>query len=535
MHVLSLDSLIKCPKEILATENQLQLPAPRPVANPLRTGDPDKYYDYHQDKGHHTNDCIQLRKQLEIALESGKLNHLMKDLRHKCRMRSTGRNTLPLHPRVESTACYSIDYPLNDQVPHSERNSNYGDPRATIIARMQTLRRKTNTEEKQPLLLNVNPSLEPFCQKRRTFSPEKSKAVTNEVMKLMDQEDVLILNFELCCPKDYYPLPSIDYKVEAVMGFKYKCFLDAYKGYHQIQMAREDEEKTTLLQSREGNLRSICGWDMVIIKQRMRGSLGGDIGETKKSFSADEEADNIPFIINTTLSEGDTVCIPSSGKGGCLSSTAVRSKRKTMPSLVITNQPIKNILSRTEASGKLAKYAVEIGTYKISFIPRNAIKGQVLADFLSDAPDGEAEEDLKGSGAGLVLIGPNGLEYTYASSGYHLVHVTNNEAEYEALLAGLRIARKMKVSSIEVKVDSKLVANQINGTYEATKESMINYIRKADILSKLATVPFSHLTKEILVEVLNERSTDAKEVQTIVEEEGENWMTLYHNIIGKKD
>ncbi|GJS46169.1 hypothetical protein Tco_0596290 [Tanacetum coccineum] len=62
-------------------------------------------------------------------------------------------------------------------------------------------------------------------------------------------------------------------------------------------------------------------------------------------------------------------------------------------SKVITDQPIKNILSRTEASGKLAKYAVEIGTYKISFIPWNAVKGQVLADFLSDAPDGEREEE----------------------------------------------------------------------------------------------------------------------------------------------
>ncbi|GJW85697.1 reverse transcriptase domain-containing protein [Tanacetum coccineum] len=85
--VLSLDSLTKCPKEILATETQLQLPPPRPVANPLRTGDPDKYCDYHQDKGHHTNDCIQLRKQLEIALESGKLNHLMKDLRQRVERR----------------------------------------------------------------------------------------------------------------------------------------------------------------------------------------------------------------------------------------------------------------------------------------------------------------------------------------------------------------------------------------------------------------------------------------------------------------
>ncbi|GKG10726.1 reverse transcriptase domain-containing protein, partial [Tanacetum coccineum] len=51
-------------------------------------------------------------------------------------------------------------------------------------------------------------------------------------------------NLNSACPKDYYPLPNIDCKVEAVMGFKYKCFLDAYKGYHQIQMAKEDEEKT---------------------------------------------------------------------------------------------------------------------------------------------------------------------------------------------------------------------------------------------------------------------------------------------------
>ncbi|GJU81109.1 reverse transcriptase domain-containing protein [Tanacetum coccineum] len=99
------------------------------------------------------------------------------------------------------------------------------------------------------------------------------------------------------------------------------------------------------------------------------------------------------------------------------------------PVKVITDQPIRNILSRTEVSGKLAKYAVEIGTYKISFIPRNAVKGQVLADFLSDAPDGEREDEYfqspevppeiddtetwtlytdgaassKGSGAGLIL------------------------------------------------------------------------------------------------------------------------------------
>ncbi|GJX75610.1 reverse transcriptase domain-containing protein [Tanacetum coccineum] len=51
-------------------------------------------------------------------------------------------------------------------------------------------------------------------------------------------------NLNFACPKDYYPLPEIDLKIEAVMGFPFKCFLDAYKGYHQIQMSEEDEEKT---------------------------------------------------------------------------------------------------------------------------------------------------------------------------------------------------------------------------------------------------------------------------------------------------
>nr|GEX56084.1 hypothetical protein [Tanacetum cinerariifolium] len=84
--VLSLESLIKRPKEILATETQLHLPAPRPVLNPLRSGNTDRYCDYHQEKGHYTNDCIQLRKQLEMALESGKLNHLVKDVRQRGRV-----------------------------------------------------------------------------------------------------------------------------------------------------------------------------------------------------------------------------------------------------------------------------------------------------------------------------------------------------------------------------------------------------------------------------------------------------------------
>ncbi|GJT05337.1 reverse transcriptase domain-containing protein [Tanacetum coccineum] len=152
----------------------------------------------------------------------------------------------------------------------------------------------------------------------------------------------------------------------------------------------------------------------------------------------------------------------------------------------------------------------------------------------------------KGSGAGLVLIGPSGVEYTYA---LRLTFTsTNNEAEYEAHLAGLRIAKKMRIQALEAKVDSNLVASQIKGEYVAISDSMIKYLakakeyiadfksfsirnipqnqnQKADVLSKLASVAFNHLTKEILVEVLNRRSTDVKEINVVVEEEGDNSMT----------
>ncbi|GJR34517.1 reverse transcriptase domain-containing protein [Tanacetum coccineum] len=51
------------------------------------------------------------------------------------------------------------------------------------------------------------------------------------------------------CPKDGYPLPEIDWKVESLCGYPFKCFLDAYKRYYQIKIANEDEEKTMFITS----------------------------------------------------------------------------------------------------------------------------------------------------------------------------------------------------------------------------------------------------------------------------------------------
>jgi hypothetical protein len=49
------------------------------------------------------------------------------------------------------------------------------------------------------------------------------------------------------CPKDPYPLPRIDQIVDSTAGCDLLCFLDAFSGYHQIKMAREDKEKTAFI------------------------------------------------------------------------------------------------------------------------------------------------------------------------------------------------------------------------------------------------------------------------------------------------
>ncbi|GJS30431.1 hypothetical protein Tco_0491051 [Tanacetum coccineum] len=89
---LNLSALTKHPKEILALDLQLNLPPPRPMQLPPKKENQDRYYDYHREKGLYTNDCYQLKGQLESALESRKLNYLIKYIRQRGRENSKGRD-----------------------------------------------------------------------------------------------------------------------------------------------------------------------------------------------------------------------------------------------------------------------------------------------------------------------------------------------------------------------------------------------------------------------------------------------------------
>ncbi|GJX13833.1 reverse transcriptase domain-containing protein [Tanacetum coccineum] len=244
--------------------------------------------------------------------------------------------------------------------------------------------------------------------------------------------------------------------------------------------------------------------------------------------------------------------------------------------IVITSQPIKQLLSSSEISGRMLKWKFELEGYDIQYRPRTAIKGQILADFIVERPEEESLDELMtepevlpepwalftdgsscvdGSGAGLILINPEGAEFTYAMR--FRFDATNNEAEYEALIAGLRIAEKMGIKNLQANVDSRLVANQVNGSYIAKESGMVQYLnkvktlaksfkefsikqiprsenKKADALSKIASTSFAHLNKQVLVEELKEKSINEEEILDIVEEEGNTWMTPIQEYLTKE-
>nr|GEU53777.1 hypothetical protein [Tanacetum cinerariifolium] len=88
---------------------------------------------------------------------------------------------------------------------------------------------------------------------------------------------------------------------------------------------------------------------------------------------------------------------------------------------------------------------------------------------------------IDGSGAGLILTNPEGAKFTYAQR--FRFDTTNNEAEYEALIAGLWIAKQMGVKKLQANIDSWLVANQVNESYIDKEPGMIKYLEKVRSLT----------------------------------------------------
>ncbi|XP_077217983.1 uncharacterized protein LOC143852483 [Tasmannia lanceolata] len=149
-----------------------------------------------------------------------------------------------------------------------------------------------------------------------------------------------------------------------------------------------------------------------------------------------------------------------------------------------------------------------------------------------------------GSGAGLILTGPGDFVMDYAVRfGFK---ASNNEAEYEALLAGMKLAIQTQARKLKAYSDSQLVVKQIQGSYEARDDGMGKYLaqvraladkftsfevmrvprtenEKANILSKLAASEYTALGN-ICVEFLKKSSIESEVVEVMQIDQEPCWM-----------
>jgi ribonuclease HI len=178
--------------------------------------------------------------------------------------------------------------------------------------------------------------------------------------------------------------------------------------------------------------------------------------------------------------------------------------------VVPSSFPLGEIIRNHDANGHIVKWSVELGEFDIEFCPRQAIKSQILADFVSEwteiqiPPPKERPEhwimyfdgalNLEGAGAGVLLISPQGKQLKYILQIHY--KASNNVAEYEALIHRLRIAVSLGIKRVLPFGDSKVVIEQVNKEWDCVKDMIDAYcieIRKLE--GNFEGIEFQHIPR----------------------------------------
>ncbi|KAL0434358.1 UNVERIFIED_CONTAM: hypothetical protein Slati_2770100 [Sesamum latifolium] len=220
----------------------------------------------------------------------------------------------------------------------------------------------------------------------------------------------------------------------------------------------------------------------------------------------------LPLLVKPI--QGDTLYIYLSATSQAVSSVLIREDEgkqmtiyyKVAPLLSFTShrgedEPLKQTLGKPNTSGRLVKWAMELSEYDISYLLRTMIKALALADFISEMArisledtsrtakwllHADGSSTAQGSGVGVVITSPQGEDLEFAVKfGFK---ASNNEAKYEGLDTGMRMAHEAGARHLIAYSDSQLVAKEEN--------------IKADYLSKLASALKHYRTRHIPIQYL---------------------------------
>jgi ribonuclease HI len=165
--------------------------------------------------------------------------------------------------------------------------------------------------------------------------------------------------------------------------------------------------------------------------------------------------------------------------------------------LVDSDFPLADTLHNRDATGCISKWAVELGALTLNFKPRMAIKLQALVNFMAEWQENQVEAPVKlsGDGIGVLFVSPKGEQLKYVFQ--ILFEVSNNEAEYEALLHGLRLAVSVGIKRLLVYGDSLLLVQQVNKEWDVNKDTIDAYVEKIRKLkNKFSGLEIHHVNRD---------------------------------------
>nr|GEV07517.1 reverse transcriptase domain-containing protein [Tanacetum cinerariifolium] len=356
--------LTRTPKEIFTAESGKFKPPP-PMVTPVEKRSSNKFYEFHNDKGHNTDECVQLWKQIEELVRAGKLSCFIKEIRQERDQQNTRKKDASV--KDKAAAIYMIRPPGIREI-QAVPSTTHGMLKFPMNGGIVTIRNHeitiggmilTKAQMKLRTLLKGNLDIFTWKPSNMTGLPrsivEHRLNIREGYSLVRQKKGQTSKRAKAIQVEDCYPIPEIHWKVESLCGYPFKCFLDAYKGYHQIQMAEQDEEKTVFHTSHE-------------------------------------------VYCNTKIPFG------------------LKNAGATYQRLV------DNAFDR------------KIGRNLEIYVDDLVIKSHTETELPWDI-----EETFR---AGLILKSPDGMKFTYALR--FQFTASNNEAEYEALIAGLQIATQIE-------------------------------------------------------------------------------------------